>query len=267
MEQARADEAWYVLRGKEPIIVIDTGIDINHEDLKNKIDTSKAYNTADGNTDVRDFVHHGSHISGIAAAQSNNGLGMASVAWDSPIIPIKMFPGKTHKNLSPDLMVRAIDHVTTNLEQQKIINYSTGFEIPEMSLICAVHVLEVKLLGIPVFLPPCIEQIEEIKDRVDARGMVCNAVNAAIQKDKIIVAAAGDSDSTKKVYPAACNNVISVAAVEPSDPLNFTLNPVRWVGIPTLGACPRTNIQVSRLFLNYHPILLYRQYTNTRLSI
>jgi len=34
-----------------------------------------------------------------------------------------------------------------------------------------------------------------------------------------------------------------------------------------LGACPRTNIQVSRLFLNYHPILLYRQYTNTRLAI
>jgi subtilisin family serine protease len=237
MEQARADEAWYVVRGKEPIIVIDTGIDKNHEDLKNKIDWNKAYNTAEDNTDVQDFVHHGSHVAGIAAAQSNNGLGIASVSWDSPIIPIKMYPGKTHKDLSAELMKKAIEYVAKKkFKNQKIINYSSGFEITELSFACALHVAEVELLGIPVFLPPCIQQLKEIKRAKIAKKLICDAVSTISQK-KFFIAAAGDSDSTNKVYPAACSQeVISVAAVEPSDPLDFTYDPVRWIAVPSKGS-------------------------------
>ena len=59
--QARTDEAWYVIRGKADIAVLDTGIDALHEDLLGKI-LPGGQNFADDNNDINDLVHHGTHV-------------------------------------------------------------------------------------------------------------------------------------------------------------------------------------------------------------
>ena len=105
-----APEAWTTTPGAPVLIgVIDTGIDMGHQDLKNSIYTNP--NEIPGNNidddgngyvdDVHgwDFLHgnnhpqddngHGTHVSGIIAAPGNDGVGMAGVCWSARVIPLK----------------------------------------------------------------------------------------------------------------------------------------------------------------------------------
>jgi len=57
------------------VAVLDTGIDANHPDLKGAIESY----THTGNS-ARDFDGHGSHVAGIVAATSSNGVGITGIA-------------------------------------------------------------------------------------------------------------------------------------------------------------------------------------------
>ncbi|MGA9774099.1 MAG: S8 family serine peptidase [Blastocatellia bacterium] len=105
-------EAWDMTTGSPDVIiaVTDTGVDINHPDLAqniytnpleipdNKIDDDQngyvddvhGFNVADMNGDVTDIVGHGTQVSGIIAAQSDNNVGIAGVA-QSKILPVRFF--------------------------------------------------------------------------------------------------------------------------------------------------------------------------------
>lgn len=86
---------WAVTKGDKKVIIgiVDSGVDINHPDLKGKIvDT---FNGADNNKDVEDVVGHGTHVAGIAAAMTNNGTGVAGVAPDCGILAVKVSSGKS----------------------------------------------------------------------------------------------------------------------------------------------------------------------------
>ncbi|MCR5201810.1 MAG: S8 family serine peptidase, partial [Lachnospiraceae bacterium] len=83
------------------IALIDTGVNVNHEELKNVIwknpgninlEGEYGYNFADNSTDISDDVGHGTHCAGIIAAELNNGKGIAGVAAKTnvKIMPIKM---------------------------------------------------------------------------------------------------------------------------------------------------------------------------------
>ena len=67
---------------------MDTGVLNAHEDLTNKMlrngSTIVGYNALTGTTgDANDDYGHGTHCAGIAAAQINNGKGIAGIAgWD-----------------------------------------------------------------------------------------------------------------------------------------------------------------------------------------
>lgn len=83
-------EAWKQGQGNSDFIlsIVDTGVDFNHPDLKAKM--LPGYNTVDDNTDVDDGNGHGTHCAGIAAAITNNGVGVAGMAPNVKILPIQV---------------------------------------------------------------------------------------------------------------------------------------------------------------------------------
>jgi len=84
-----APAAWDITKGSSiPIAILDTGVDPNHPDLQNKL--TMGYNFYNNNNDWTDVCGHGTKVAGSAAAISNNGLGVSGVAWNNPIIPIKI---------------------------------------------------------------------------------------------------------------------------------------------------------------------------------
>jgi len=90
LKNIQADLAWDITQGSTsiPIAILDTGIDSTHPDLADKIQFG--YNFYDNNSDLTDVCGHGTKVAGAAAAISDNNLGVTGVAWDNPIIPIKI---------------------------------------------------------------------------------------------------------------------------------------------------------------------------------
>ncbi len=86
----KAREGWGETRGDEDtvIAILDTGIDFNHPDLKNKIH-SRGYDFVNDDPDPTDDHWHGTHVAGIAAAETDNNEGIAGVAWNCKIMPVK----------------------------------------------------------------------------------------------------------------------------------------------------------------------------------
>ena len=151
-----APEAWSVTTGDASTVVavIDTGIDINHPDLKDNIwvnpgesgtDSSgndKATNGVDddGNgykDDVNgwDFYYdnnsvfdraaadsHGTHVAGTIAAKGNNSLGVVGVNWQAKIMPAK-FIGPDNIGYTSGV-IAAINYAVNN--GAKISNNSWG---------------------------------------------------------------------------------------------------------------------------------------------
>lgn len=108
LKRIKCEEAWEHEKGNENVIIaiIDTGIEQNHPDLKDKL--VPGYDMVDltdvppedgcvweGDIDTRDNNPedengHGTHCAGIAAASNDNNLGVAGVAWKCKIMPIRV---------------------------------------------------------------------------------------------------------------------------------------------------------------------------------
>ncbi|HZN71668.1 MAG TPA: S8 family serine peptidase [Micromonosporaceae bacterium] len=72
-----AFEAWHVTTGAASvrIAVLDSGIDLSHEDLKSKVVGAKSF--IRGRTSIEDAYGHGTHVAGSAAAVTDNARGVA----------------------------------------------------------------------------------------------------------------------------------------------------------------------------------------------
>ncbi|WP_216829503.1 S8 family peptidase [Alkalihalobacterium elongatum] len=90
LSQIAAQEGWEVTDGSEEttIAVLDTGVDPEHQDLKGKV--LEGFNAFDGTSNSNDLHGHGTHVAGIAAAITNNVTGIAGVAWQNNILPVKV---------------------------------------------------------------------------------------------------------------------------------------------------------------------------------
>ena len=71
------------------VAVIDTGVALYHQDLSSKM--VPGYNFVDDNLDTYDDNGHGTLVASIAAADSNNSIGVAGVCWGAMIMPVKCF--------------------------------------------------------------------------------------------------------------------------------------------------------------------------------
>ncbi len=84
--EERADikvtSTWEETKGDEEIIIaiLDTGVDMLHPDLDEKIHSS-GYDFVNDDSDATDDEGHGTHVAGIAAAETHNDEGIAGVAF------------------------------------------------------------------------------------------------------------------------------------------------------------------------------------------
>ena len=72
------------------VAVIDTGIDLNHTDLKANIDTANSTTFVSRTYSANDDNGHGSHVAGTIAASASNGGGVVGVAPGAKLIAIKV---------------------------------------------------------------------------------------------------------------------------------------------------------------------------------
>lgn len=137
-----AVESWTRSTGSgATVAVIDTGIDMNHPDLaggvwRNPAEIENGFDDdANGRVDDTagyDFVNldnlpaddngHGSHVSGIIGARSENFVGVAGVAPQAKILPLKAL-GSDGNGFDSDV-IDAIDYALAN--DVRIINLSLG---------------------------------------------------------------------------------------------------------------------------------------------
>jgi len=135
------EQVWSLTTGENVIVgIIDTGIDINHEDLKNNIwvnsdeipgdgidqdgngyaDDVNGWNFAGDNNDSTG-EGHGTAIAGIIAAEKDNGAGVAGIAPKAKVMPLKVF--KDGQAYTSDIL-EAIEYA--RLKGVKVVNCSWG---------------------------------------------------------------------------------------------------------------------------------------------
>jgi len=89
-----APAAWSKVHDSDVIVaVIDTGVDYNHDDLKDNIwmDTNgkHGFDFVENNDDPMDQNGHGTHCSGTIGAVGDNGTGFVGVNWKVKIMPVR----------------------------------------------------------------------------------------------------------------------------------------------------------------------------------
>lgn len=212
LDQINAEEGWtHATSAKDVVIaVIDSGVDVNHPDLKNNLWRNPGEVTngqdSDGNGYVDDIhgwdflediadptpklfpstpedaigVQHGTMVAGIIASQGDNGLGIAGVTWQTQLMPLRVL---NHIGIG--------NSETVTLALQYAID--NGADIINMSLV-----------------------------GTDYDPIVVNLLNKAYQQGIIVVAAAGNNGSNLnaiETFPVCYNQlgpatVIGVGAID-----------------------------------------------------
>lgn len=103
LDQIRTEQAWTTTTGSgATVAVVDTGVDFAHPDLEANLLQGATFTGCKqeaspcGNGDFRgpdgenNADEHGTHVAGIVAAVANNATGVAGVAPDAKILPVKV---------------------------------------------------------------------------------------------------------------------------------------------------------------------------------
>jgi len=85
-----APDAWDISLGKDVIIaLVDSGVDLDHEDLVDNI-LPDGWDFGNDDDDPNDEYGHGTQVCGVIAAIQNNNLGISGIAPESKILPLKI---------------------------------------------------------------------------------------------------------------------------------------------------------------------------------
>lgn len=116
------EKGWDLSKGSGNVLVavIDTGVDLNHSDLKDHL--VGGYNVINKSTQPTDDVGHGTHVAGVISALVNNGEGVAGMTWYNKVMPVKALDssGAGTTYTVAEGIIWATDHGA------KVINMSLG---------------------------------------------------------------------------------------------------------------------------------------------
>lgn len=136
--------AWDIARGSPDIVVaiIDTGVDLDHEDIREALWRNPGEIPANGQDDdgnsliddvfgwdfaaerpnVDDWYGHGSHVAGIVAARFHNGVGIAGMAPKARVMALGVFAPPGYGTFADE--IEAILYATD--KGARVINLSLG---------------------------------------------------------------------------------------------------------------------------------------------
>jgi thermitase len=138
MSKIQAPAAWDEATGgaNVTIAIVDTGVDLGHPDLNDKI--VPGWDFVNDDSLAQDDHGHGTHVAGIAAAETNNLQGVAGVSWGARIMPIKVLDREGNGYYSDVVqgMLYACSHGA------QLINLSLGGSEPSSTLEDALEQVE-----------------------------------------------------------------------------------------------------------------------------
>jgi subtilisin family serine protease len=121
MDMIEADAAHNVTTGVgATVAVIDTGVQASHEDLAGRLLPGKDFVDGDDNPD--DGNGHGTHVTGIIAADANNGIGVMGGAPGAKVLPVRVLDN-SGSGSSADV-AKGIDYAIS--QKVQVINLSLG---------------------------------------------------------------------------------------------------------------------------------------------
>lgn len=122
LAKIQAPAAWDFTTGTASTVlaVIDSGADYSHPDLIGKLQAG--YDFVNGDSDPSDDNGHGTSATGTAAAASNNGIGVAAIAWGCPVMPLKVLDASGSGSYSN--VAKAINYAADR--GARVINLSLG---------------------------------------------------------------------------------------------------------------------------------------------
>ncbi|QNS03777.1 type VII secretion-associated serine protease mycosin [Streptomyces xanthii] len=190
LQRVNLDDLWQSATGKGVrVAVIDTGVDVKNPQLKSAVDVASGGNYLPPKDDkgkkiegrgnakgTTDTVGHGTRVAGIIAARKASGTGFVGLAPEATIIPIKQNDAEGHGN--SDDLADAINHAIR--QRADVINIS-----------------------------------QDTEKALEPGSTLETAVNAALRKNIVVVASAGNDGlggNVKKTYPASYKGVLAVAA-------------------------------------------------------
>ncbi|MDR7073422.1 S8 family peptidase [Fictibacillus barbaricus] len=134
-QKVAAEQAWDVTQSSSSvkIAVVDTGVDYNHPDLAGKV--IKGHDFVADDEDPIDENEHGTHVAGIAAANTNNGVGVAGLAPKASILAVRVLDADGSGSL--DDVAQGIRYAADQGAQ--VINLSLGGNLGTKTLEDAVN--------------------------------------------------------------------------------------------------------------------------------
>jgi len=190
-----APAAWSKVHDSGVIVaVIDTGVDYNHEDLKDNIWTDAngkhGFDFVENDDDPMDQNGHGTHCSGTIGAVGNNGTGVVGVNWKVKIMAVRWLDA----NGSGEVInaIKSIDFAVDH---------------------------GAKILSNSWYWPENDPDLEAAIRRADAKNVLFVAAAGNFAETPGNNGGDNDNLSTKGRYPSAypAANVIAVAAIDASD--------------------------------------------------
>lgn len=206
MTKIQAPSAWNITTGSSSVkvAILDCGIYESgsstpngypgHPDINGKVVARKDFTGSSTGTD--DYCDHGTHVSGIVAAKTNNGVGVAGVGYN-----VSLMNGKVLNDSGSG----ATSWITNGIywaadNGAKVINMSLG----AANTYCT--------------------------------SAYQTAINYAYNKNVVVVVAAGNDGTTNYGSPASCNNVISVASTTSTDAKSSFSTYGTWVKVAAPGS-------------------------------